>query len=100
MSVDFYRMQIEKIAAEKISMHDRRMDKIIQSGNNTTLLEISYKDKKGNKTKRYVEPYKLTDSDFWGFDINKAEIRRFKTQNIKGIKMSNKKFQPRWNIEM
>ena len=59
-----------------------------------------YVDKKGNRTKRMVEPYKLTDSDFWGYDIAKNEIRRFKTQNIKGVKKSIKTFEPRWDIEM
>lgn len=100
MSVDFYKKQIEKIAGENISMHDKRINKIIDGGKNTNLLELSYRDKKGNRTKRYVEPYKLTDSDFWGFDINKGEIRRFKKQNIKGVKISNKTFQPRWDIEV
>ena len=96
----FYKRQIEKIAAEQLPIFQRRMNKIIDCGNNLSLLEISYKDKKGNKTKRLVEPYKLTDSDFWGFDINKNEIRRFKVNNIKGIKTSKTKFNPRWDIEM
>ena len=96
-----YKQQIEKYAAEKIlSISDKRLDKIRQCGNNKRLLEISYRDKKGIRTKRFVEPYKLSGDDFWGFDTSKNEIRRFKTKNVKGIKVSSKMFEPRWNIEM
>lgn len=47
-----------------------------------------------------VEPYKLTESDFWGYDIDKNGIRRFKTKNIRGVKKSIKTFEPRWDIEI
>ena len=104
---NYYKSIINKIASESINNpipsikgYQNRLRKIIECGNNKTLLTISYVDNKGNRTKRIVEPYKLTDSDFWGYDIVKNGIRRFKTQNIKGIKKSVKTFEPRWDIEM
>lgn len=96
-----YKEAIEKIASEqKKDMFSIRMNKIKSSANKSSIIEISYKNAKNEKTKRLVEPYKLTGDDFWGYDINKDAIRRFKTKNIKGIKSTNQKFDPRWNIEM
>lgn len=103
----YYKLIINKIASEPINNpipsiegYKNRIRKITECGNNGNLLTISYVDKSGNRTKRIVEPYKLTDSDFWGYDITKNQIRRFKTQNIKGVKKSIKTFEPRWDIEM
>lgn len=104
---NYYKAIIDKIASDttpnsvpSVKGYENRIRKIMECGNNKTLMTISYVDKKGNRTKRMVEPYKLTDSDFWGYDIAKNEIRRFKTQNIKGVKKSIKTFEPRWDIEM
>ena len=127
---NYYKAIIDKIASDttsnpvpSIKGYENRIRKITECGNNKTLMTISYVDKKGNRTnsctsssnskinwgqshywgnrtKRLVEPYKLTDTDFWGYDIAKNEIRRFKTQNIKGVKKSIKTFEPRWDIEM
>jgi len=94
-----YKDYIEK-QAQELTMNDKRINKIKNCGLNKNLLEISYKDKKGTKTKRLVEPYKLSGDDFWGFDTTKNEIRRFKTKNIKGIKETKKPFEARWNIEI
>lgn len=104
---NYYKAIIDKIASDttpnsvpSVKGYENRIRKIMECGNNKTLMTISYVDKKGNRTKRMVEPYKLTDSDFWGYDIAKNEIRRFKTQSIKGVKKSIKTFEPRWDIEM
>ena len=94
-----YKSYIEK-QAQELTMLDKRVNKIKNCGLNQKLLEISYKDKSGNKTKRLVEPYKLIGDDFWGFDITKDEIRRFKTKNIKGIKETKKPFDARWDIQI
>lgn len=104
MNKDYYKSRIEKLAADStvinLSAHDKRINKIKSSGQSNLLLEINYVDKKGVKTKRLVEPYKLTGDDFWGYDIQKDSIRRFKTKNIKGIKTTNKLFDARWPIEV
>lgn len=88
---------IEKIAS---ASSEKRLNKIRIAGNNTKLIQLSYLDAKKNKTKRFVEPYKLTPDDFWAFDVSKDSIRRFKVKNIKGVALTNKKYEPRWNIEI
>lgn len=99
---NYYKSEIIKIANEipSIKGYQNRLRKIVECGKNQTMLTISYVDAKGNRTKRMVEPYKLTDSDFWGYDVSSDGIRRFKTKNIKGVKKSIKTFIPRWDIEM
>lgn len=102
ININTLKKQIEKIAITQsaLSPYEKRINKIKSSAASTTTLEISYLDQKNIKTKRVVEPYKLTDNDFWGYDTTKEQIRRFKTKNIKGIKSSKKSFQPRWEIEI
>lgn len=102
-SISFYKDVIEKRASDdtlELTPLNKRIQKIKGCGNSAKLLEISYLDKSKNKTKRLVEPYKLTESDFWGYDILKNQIRRFKVSNIKGIKTTTKSFDPKWDIEM
>lgn len=98
MNKNKYRDLIEKTAAN-LSL-EQKLKKVKLSGGNNTLLEINYVDRKKAKTKRLVEPYKLTADDFWGYDVEKDSIRRFKTKNIKGIKTTNTPFVPRWPIEI
>lgn len=104
MNKNYYKLCIQKIASEStmtsLSAYDKRINKIISSAQSNSVLEINYVDKKGIKTKRLVEPYKLTSDDFWGYDIQKECIRRFKTKNIKGVKTTNKLFDARWPIEV
>lgn len=95
-----YKRDIEKKASEKRDLFSTRMSKIKDGGNNQKMIEVSYIDSKGKKTKRLVEPYKLIETDFWGYDPMKDSIRRFKTKNIKGVKNTGKKYEPRWDIEM
>lgn len=103
---NYYKSIIVKTASTtntdniNIVAHKNRLSKIIDSANATRLVTISYIDSKGKRTKRMVEPYKLTESDFWGYDIDKDGIRRFKTKNIRGVKKSIKTFEPRWDIEI
>lgn len=77
-----------------------RIHKIQSAGASHTMLAIKYKDKKGRLSERVVEPYKLAGNDFWAYDPNKESIRRFKVKNLKSMKNTNKKFDPRWPIEM
>lgn len=80
--------------------HNQRMNKIVRNANKIRLVDVSYTDKKGNPSRRTVEPYKLDGEDFWGYDIEKDSIRRFKTSRINGIKSNRTQFNPRWEIEM
>ena len=101
MNTEIYHDVIEKIARDKQTIFNNRISRITNAGNNNNMILISYKDRKGNTTRqRLVEPYKLTNDDFWGYDVNKDCIRRFKTSNIKGIKISKEKYEPKWAVEM
>lgn len=78
----------------------QHIEKIKLCGNNTNLIEIKYQDKKGNISLRKVEPYKIDGEDFWGYDPNKENIRRFKIKGLKSVKSTKQKYEPRWTIEM
>lgn len=79
---------------------EKRLGKITEAGNNTSLIKIKYKDKKGNITTRKVEPYKIDGEDFWAYDVAKDSIRRFKLNQIKSTVSLKTKYEPRWDIEM
>jgi hypothetical protein len=78
----------------------QHIEKIKASGSNTNLVKIKYRDKKGNISQRYVEPYKLDGEDFWAYDPNKGGIRRFKIRNVRSVMPTNQNYKPRWDIEM
>ncbi len=78
----------------------RQNIRIYGAGKKKQMLEMTYRDKAGNESKRTVEPYKLDNKDFWGFDPEKDSIRRFKTDRITKVKPINQTFTPRWEIEM
>lgn len=78
----------------------QHMDKIKNSANNKNMVFIKYKDKKGDITTRYVEPYEIKGNDLWAYDPVKDSIRRFKVKNIKSVKTTNKIYEPRWEIKM
>ena len=78
----------------------KRLDKITEAGNNTSLIKIKYKDKKGNISTRKVEPYKIDGDDFWAYDVAKDSIRRFKINQIKSTVSLKSKYEPRWDIQM
>lgn len=50
---------------------------------------------------REIEPYEIRDDeDFFGFDVQKQGIRRFKLGLISSMRKSNNKFTPKWDIKM
>ena len=49
---------------------------------------------------REVEPYEIRGTDFFGYDIDKQEIRRFKMDQIKNIEKTESAFNPRWDIKV
>lgn len=78
----------------------RRLNALYKAGSKHRLAEITYTDKKGDVTRRTVEPYKMDGVDFWGYDPEKESIRRFKTERLMRVKPLRTTFQPRWDIEM
>lgn len=93
---------ITKMSQEEVAelLSKRKKKQIQKSALGNRVMRLSYVDSKGNKSSRLVEPYKLTDSDLWAFDVDKDSIRRFKTKNILGAKRTFKKFEPRWSISV
>jgi SNF2 family DNA or RNA helicase len=78
----------------------QHIKKIKFGGNNKNLIQIKYRDKKGNLSLRKVEPYKINGEDFWGYDPAMQGIRRFKIRGIRSIKNTTLSYEPRWQIEM
>lgn len=91
---------IEKRAADLGRRTVQQMNNIRVSADQGHLLELKYQNKKGTISTRYVEPYKLTDEDFWGYDPDKQSIRRFKVKNIKSVKKTKKPYTPQWPVEV
>jgi predicted DNA-binding transcriptional regulator YafY len=71
------------------------------------ILAIIYFEKDGsNEGTRLVEPYSLRDvgtdkEAFFAFDIQKKGIRRFTTNRIESVTITNQIFTPRnnWTVE-
>jgi hypothetical protein len=88
---------------EKIASKDKSpiyKNKIQKAGNKHNLMELHYTDKKGKSTERIVEPYEIRGEDFFGFDTDKEEIRRFKINQINRAIITNTQFNPRWDIKV
>jgi hypothetical protein len=78
----------------------QHIEKIKSSSGNKNLVQIKYRDKKGNVSTRNVEPYKINGEDFWGYDVDKGGIRRFKIRNLRSVKSTQLSYEPRWVVEM
>lgn len=78
----------------------QHINKIKSGGYGSNMVWIKYRDKKGNISTRTVEPYKVDGNDFWGYDPDKGNIRRFKIKNIKSVKPTKISYEPRWEVEM
>lgn len=76
------------------------MDEIVKAAKNTRTLEIIYKDKKGEVTRREGEPYEIKNEGLYMYDYKRENIRFFKLAQIFGAEMTNKKFLPRFPIKI
>jgi len=92
----------EQLAEPKYSpgrKSTKNIKRINTSAQNRKMVNIRYKDNKGNVTRRSVEPYKIEGEDFWGYDPEKGGIRRFKIDNLKKVKGTDIDFSPKWDIK-
>lgn len=65
------------------------------------LLSIDYRDSKGVVSRRKVEPYEIKNNVyFFGYDIEKDSIRKFKIHSILRAEATNISFTPRWLIKL
>lgn len=72
---------------------------IFDAINSYTLVEIDYRDQRGNITNRRVEPYQLVMKDYawymYGYCLKRKEFRYFKVIRINGFKVLKIIFEPR-----
>jgi hydroxymethylpyrimidine pyrophosphatase-like HAD family hydrolase len=92
--------EIIKEAAKKKDRIENHKQKIKKAGTAGRVMQMAYIDKKGKYSERFVEPYKIDGDSFWGYSLDKNEIRRFKIPQIDNLKITNKKYQPRWPVEV
>lgn len=86
---------------------DQILNTITEGARGLFVLLIEYQEKDGsNEGDRLVEPYSMRDINtdkeaFFAFDIEKDGIRRFSTDRILKVKITNQKFTPRngWLVE-
>lgn len=83
------------------------LNTIIQGARGLFVLSVEYEEKDGsNEGCRLVEPYSLRDvgsekEAFFAYDIKKEGIRRFATDRIIKVEITDQKFTPRnnWVVE-
>ena len=73
---------------------------IKQTGHAHKILTIDYRDSKGVVSRREVEPYEIKNGYFFGYDIDKDEIRQFKITSILAAEPTEESFTPRWPIKL
>lgn len=81
------------------------LDTIKQSARERKILKIFYQEKDGSRDGwRYVEPYSFSNDNgadgLFAWDINKAGIRRFSMDRIEDVQITDKIYNPRYEIEI
>jgi|LSQX01.1.fsa_nt_gb predicted DNA-binding transcriptional regulator YafY len=63
-----------------------------------SVIRIDYTDKQGNDSSRRVEPYEINtkSNEMYAYCLEKESTRLFKIGQIKGAKITQEKFKPRW----
>jgi len=79
-------------------------DLIINAGQNLKTVLIDYTENDGsNEGWREVEPYSFRikggNEMFFAYDMNKKAIRGFIISSINDIKITENKYNPRWEVE-
>lgn len=72
---------------------------IEKAGREKRVLNITYRDSKGEITTRDTEPYEIKDGAYWGYSVDKGQIRRFSLQNILSAKITERLYSPRWEVK-
>ena len=81
-------------------MNIYEVEKIIKkAGKEQKTLKMVYA-RSSKPGEREVEPYEIRESDFFGFDIEKKNIRRFKLDQIEEINETQNAFEPKWEIKL
>lgn len=79
---------------------------ITQAGRALHTVIINYTDVEGQATTREVEPYSWRPGKdpgtvrFFGFDINKGQIRGFRMDRVSQAQVTERTFVPKWVVEV
>ena len=77
------------------------IDEIRKAAKQRKLLEITYRDSQANITSRTVESYEIKNGIFfYGFDVEKGEIRSFKLSGILKAEVLEDPYSPQWPIKI
>ena len=73
---------------------------IKKAGEDKMTLKMIYLKSSDGLDTREVEPYEIRGEDFFGYDVAKKGIRRFKMDQISSIEETVNSFEPRWEIKV
>jgi predicted DNA-binding transcriptional regulator YafY len=73
---------------------------LCEAANDLTTIQMLYLNSSDGVKPREIEPYELRGEDFFGYDVEKRGIRRFKLDLIREAKKTNNNFKPRWTLKM
>ena len=81
------------------------MDRIQEAGQRKKVIWLEATEKDGSVEPREVEPYSFRDRGkdgsllFFGWDIQKDQIRAFRVDRILNVSILDKSFRPRFPVE-
>ena len=64
------------------------------------VLRITYKDSKGDVSKRNVEPYEIKNNHLWAYCRKRRNIRQFKLGNISHVTITKYNYMPKWPVKI
>lgn len=64
--------------------------------NGRFVVEITYTDAKGNRSRRMTEPYELKGDKYFGYCLTKNSIRSFSIRSISKAVITDKNYTPRF----
>ena len=62
----------------------------------TTVMFISYVDRKGNNSSRNIAPLEVRGDGFYAWDLEKNGLRLFKLMNVQDFNVTDDAFNPEY----
>lgn len=78
------------------------MDVIQEAARTGMIVNIDYQSHRDGKFSmaRPVELYEIKDGFLWAFDINAGSIKKFYTDGITNIILTDMPYYPRWEVKI
>jgi len=76
------------------------IDTIREAGKSLRTVVIKYIDSTGVITDRETEPYEIKDGKYWGFCLERNQMRQFSIGNILMAELTTSKYRPRWPVKI